>query len=180
MAVGSTLCGLVTSHGDKKIICVNIGLACCQTVSSYYLNQCWRLIGKVLWKCTWKHFTASYQGTVLYITNLKIVLSKLRSKFLYKPHPSSQYNCWSLRCSWSIACRRCSNYIFIPDLTPGFNGLGKDNCKTRRGTFKYWSLGIWCATNIRGSTILIHLAGGSWCSWETMRGTSVRSLWPPN
>ena len=31
------------------------------------------------------------------------------------------------RCSWSIACRRCSNYIFILNLTPGFNGLGKDN-----------------------------------------------------
>ena len=27
-----------------------------------------------------------------------------------------QYTCWSLRCSWSIACRRCSNYIFILDL----------------------------------------------------------------
>ena len=23
------------------------------------------------------------------------------------------------------------NYIFIIDLTPGFNGLGKDNCKAR-------------------------------------------------
>ena len=31
----------------------------------------------------------------------------------------------SLRCSWSIVCRRCFNYIFIPDLTPGFNGLGR-------------------------------------------------------
>ena len=30
---------------------------------------------------------------------------------------------WSLRCSWSIACRGCSNYIFILDFTPGFNGL---------------------------------------------------------
>ena len=27
-------------------------------------------------------------------------------------------------------CRRCSNYIFILDLTPGFNGLGKYNCET--------------------------------------------------
>ena len=35
------------------------------------------------------------------------------------------------------ARRRCSNYIFIPDLTPGFIGLGKDNCKTRRETFKF-------------------------------------------
>ena len=25
-----------------------------------------------------------------------------------------------------------SNYIFIADLTPGFNELGKDNFKTRR------------------------------------------------
>ena len=30
-------------------------------------------------------------------------------------HHSRQRNCWSLRCSWSIVCRRCSNYIFILD-----------------------------------------------------------------
>ena len=29
-----------------------------------------------------------------------------------------------------------------PPLTPGFNGLDKDNCKTRRQPFKF---GIWCA-----------------------------------
>ena len=51
-----------------------------------------------------------------------------------------QLNCWSLRCSWSIACRRCSNYIFILNLTPGFNGLGKDNYKMRREAFKFWYL----------------------------------------
>ena len=45
---------------------------------------------------------------------------------------------WSLRCSWSIACRRCSNYIFILNLTPGSNGLGKDNCKTRWEAFIFW------------------------------------------
>ena len=44
----------------------------------------------------------------------------------------SQLNCWSLRCSWSIACRRCSNYIFVLRLTPGFNILRKHNCKSRR------------------------------------------------
>ena len=49
-------------------------------------------------------------------------------------------NCWSLRCSWSIACRRCSNYFFILDLIHGFDGFGKDNCKTRRDTFKCWDL----------------------------------------
>ena len=55
-------------------------------------------------------------------------------------HLIGQLNCWSLRCSWSIACQRCSNYIFTLDLTPGFNGLGKDNCKTRREIFRFWDL----------------------------------------
>ena len=30
-----------------------------------------------------------------------------------------------------VACRRCSNYIFILDLTPDFKGLGKDDFNTR-------------------------------------------------
>ena len=55
-------------------------------------------------------------------------------------HFSMQLNCWSLRCSWSIACRRCSNYIFILHLTLGLNILHKDNCKPRRETFKLWDL----------------------------------------
>ena len=46
----------------------------------------------------------------------------------------------SFRCSWSIACPCCSNYIFILDLTPGFNGLVKGNCKMRRESFKCWYL----------------------------------------
>ena len=62
------------------------------------------------------------------------------SDLLYKSHLSRQLNCWSLRCSWSIACRRCSNCIFILDLTPGFNGLGKDNCKTRQESFTFADL----------------------------------------
>ena len=37
----------------------------------------------------------------------------------------------------SPACRRCSNCIFILDLTHGFSGLGKDNYKTMRETFKF-------------------------------------------
>ena len=38
------------------------------------------------------------------------------------------------------ACRCCSYYIFILDFTPCFNRLHKDNCKTRRETFKFWDL----------------------------------------
>ena len=30
-----------------------------------------------------------------------------------------------------------SNYIFIIDLTLGFSGLGTDNCKMRRESFKF-------------------------------------------
>ena len=36
--------------------------------------------------------------------------------------------------------QRCSNYIFILDLTSGSNGLGKDNYKTTRYTFEFWDL----------------------------------------
>ena len=49
-------------------------------------------------------------------------------------------NCWSLRCSWSIACQHCSNYIFILHLTVGFNALRKDNCMPRPGISKFWDL----------------------------------------
>ena len=55
--------------------------------------------------------------------------SYLPSSLQYKTHFKRQLNCWSLRCSWSSACWCCSNYIFILNLTPGFNRLGKDNYK---------------------------------------------------
>ena len=58
----------------------------------------------------------------------------------YKMHFSRQLNYWSLRCSWSIACLRCSNYIFILHLTLGFNILCKDSCKPRQETFECWDL----------------------------------------
>ena len=48
--------------------------------------------------------------------------------------------CRSVRCSWSITCRRCSNYIFILDLTFGSKGFGKDSRKTVRESFKCWDL----------------------------------------
>ena len=65
---------------------------------------------------------------------------QLTSNLWYKTRLNWQWNCWSLRCSWSIACRRCSNYIFILDLTHGFNIMNKGKCKTRRDTFKFWDL----------------------------------------
>ena len=63
------------------------------------------------------------------------------------------YNCWQLRCSWSIACRRCSNYIWVIYLTPVFNGLGKDNCKTRCETFK-WNFTVCVFRNVENISII--------------------------
>ena len=69
-----------------------------------------------------------------------------------------QWNYWSLRCSWSIACLRCYNNIFILNLTHGFYRLGKDNCKTRREAFKFWDLclilEIWRWTSNTCSSVL--------------------------
>ena len=39
-----------------------------------------------------------------------------------------------------VACRRCSNYIFMLQLTLGFNILRQENCKPRREAFKFWDL----------------------------------------
>ena len=48
-------------------------------------------------------------------------------------HIRRQSDCRSLS-----ANRRCSNYIFILDLTPGLNRLGRNNCETWREIFSFW------------------------------------------
>ena len=63
-------------------------------------------------------------------------------------------------CSWSITCRRCSNYIFILDLTPGFNGLGKDNCKTKWETFGFCDLV--CLILVRATNQKQHILFSYW------------------
>ena len=55
------------------------------------------------------------------------------SRELFQMHVLSRNFCVSF-------LLRCSNDIFILDLTPGFNRLGKDNCKTDRETAKCWAL----------------------------------------
>ena len=62
------------------------------------------------------------------------------SSLYHKMRLCRQLNCWSIICSWSIACRRCSNYIFILHLSPGFNMLHKDNCKPIREAFQFLDL----------------------------------------
>ena len=74
-------------------------------------------------QCCWVIFKRGYHKT----SNIRCILI-------------GPWNCWSLRCSWSIAWRRCSNYIFILNLTPGINGWSEDNCKRIQETFKFWDL----------------------------------------
>ena len=68
--------------------------------------------------------------------SLTFIVIHIPSSLSYKTHYSRKLNCWSLRCSWSIACQHCSNYIFILHWTLGFIILPKDNCKSRWETFK--------------------------------------------
>ena len=88
-------------------------------------------------------------------------------------HLSRLWNCWSLRCSWSIACRRCSNYIFVLDVTPGFNGLGKDNCKTRQDTFKFWDL-----VRLTLDFTVVQIQHYCWVSLSDFKVTEMFWLYP--
>ena len=87
--------------------------------------------------------------------------------------------CWSLWCSWSIACRCCSNYIFILDVAHGFSGLGKDNRKTRREIFDFWDL--LRIIYIRG--LIVHRKFGVQCNFLVslqVRQYSVNMDWTVN
>ena len=73
-------------------------------------------------------------------SSLVITSRRFSTSHLVAPKSVRLVYCWSLRCSWSIACQRCCNYIFILHLTLGFNILHKDNCKPRWETFKFSDL----------------------------------------
>ena len=149
---------------------------------SHYLNQCWNIVNwiprnKLQWNFDRNSYIFHQENPFENVVwKMAAILSRpqcvmhcinqeLSSSLWYKPHLSRQLNCGSLRCSWSIACRRCSNYIFILDLTPGFNGSGKDNCKTRRESFKFWDL-------VRiVLEILPYIMGCSICYWKFFCGS---------
>ena len=50
----------------------------------------------------------------------------------------------------NIRGRRCSNYIFILNLTPVFNGFGKYKCKTRPESLMFGDL-VWLILDIYGN-----------------------------
>ena len=65
----------------------------------------------------------------------------------------NELNCQTPNISHTLVCanRQCSNYIFIIKLTPGFNGLGKDNCNLDETKIN-WVLGFGAAY-FRGLTV---------------------------
>ena len=86
-------------------------------------------------KCFFFSFLCAFFVVVFVIVVVVVLNMKIH---LFSYHFSTLTWCtsdtnWSLGCSWSIAGWRCSNYIFILDLTPYINGLGKNNCKTGFG-----------------------------------------------
>ena len=86
-------------------------------------------------------------------STLPLIYSTIRSDNTYRQTSNISYTCWSLRCSRSIACRRCSNYFFIIDLTPDFNGLGKT---TARRDEKHLRFLLWCELYQRFDDTSIH------------------------
>ena len=98
------------------------------------------------WAALSLHHIMSFDWWILNWNPVRVF--RLPSNLRYTSYLSRQNYCCSLICSWSIACRRCSDYIFILDLTHGFNGMGKDNCEARLETFNLSAmvrliLGIW-------------------------------------
>ena len=75
-------------------------------------------------------------------------------------------------------CRRCPDYAFILGLTPGFNGLGIANCKTRSETFKL--------RDLMGLILTLTRSGLLCCSakWYPNRNCKIKglqgrfSVWP--
>ena len=86
---------------------------------------------KQWWYYKWNPLAHMHQSNIKpsHLLKTKLCTCTIPSNLWYKSHLRGQWNCRSLRCSWSIACRRCSNHIHILDLIHGFNRLGKDNFK---------------------------------------------------
>ena len=119
---------LISSHIDWTI--------CAGSASSKLLSSA--VVTPVKYECGWNNLTCTFARSKILLTE------KLTNRALVTPTPVAY---WGqkvtdtiLLAAFSSACRRCSNYIFILNLTSGFSGLDKDNCKMRRETFKFGDL----------------------------------------
>ena len=80
-------------------------------------------------------------GTTDWFAIAKISAARYGLMTIFIVYPQTSNNSHTLEgnkyVDHSNVGRRCSIYIFIRDLTPSSSGLGKDNRKTRRETFKF-------------------------------------------
>ena len=145
-----TMCGHVQStttatgkYSNFFIVLIQTILLSCGYVTVFSVIHYWTLLDWVI-MCVYINNTIPYHS---FITSYWVTHKPFPRCFHQAqpaPQPSSQMIMLASQKDLSviIACRRFSNYIFIIDLTPGFNGLGKDNYKMRREKLKFE---IWCA-----------------------------------
>ena len=113
-----------------------------------YWRICWQVFQLF---STYIMYALIWMLTIMIIMDISASCTcAVLSNLWYKVQLSWQWNCRLLRYSWNIACWHCSNFVFILNLTPGFSGLGKDNCKWNQ---KHLSFGICCVSYIRGLTV---------------------------
>ena len=76
---------------------------------------------------------------------------------------ANQIYCKTSNISCTLLCNKIVDYSDVVDLTPGFNGFGKDNCKKRRESFD-----IWCDLNKRfhGSLVQCYFSQTASATWE--------------
>ena len=74
---------------------------------SHYLNQCWLLTNKFLWHSCERNFAMSILATIMHNEFEKYTFKPLILDVSYQAIIHND----TLRCSWSIACWRCFNYI---------------------------------------------------------------------
>ena len=117
---------------------IHFQMLCLFTIGNLNRNQVFRMLRRAQFVLGLDTGLAEYiKHTVYFVPFLSPTY--IPSSLWYKSHLSWQLNSWSHRCtcSWSIACRRCSNYILMLNLTHCFNRLGKDNCKTGRESLTF-------------------------------------------
>ena len=73
-----------------------------------------------------------------------------------------QLNCRSLRCSWSIACRRCSNYIFILHSTLALQYIAQRHLQSATRNIEVLGLGT---SYIRDFTVCEILSSFFFLTW---------------
>ena len=134
--LGSTLTrgGPVTSYGSW--LTSSHIMACCLTVPSHYLNECWILIREARWHSSESNSTLSNQGTILYeflIYIFKIMATPPRGQWVNSGYHSGSW-LWgsdiSIPVLISLLWWHCHNRLaWLVDSRSGFKEVYYDFLK---------------------------------------------------